>query len=65
LAVLRFSQGPVVDSGDGAFAGRVEGPVPPSIEEAEPVEAAAPGSFGTVGGLAIDPRLQAMVQAGR
>ena len=54
-----------MDSGDGAFAGRVEGPVPPSIEEAEPVEAAAPGSFGTVGGLAIDPRLQAMVQAGR
>ena len=34
------------------------------------IDAAAPGSLGTasvgtIGGLAIDPRLQAMVQAGR
>jgi subfamily B ATP-binding cassette protein HlyB/CyaB len=54
-----------VDSGDAAFAGRLEGPAP-----LESVEAAAPGSLGTasvgtIGGLAIDPRLQAMVQAGR
>ena len=51
-----------MDSADGAFAGSLEEPIPSLTQEAP---GAQPGSLGTVGGLAIDPRLQAMVQAGR
>jgi ATP-binding cassette subfamily B protein len=46
-----------VDSADGAFAGRLEKAVPSLTEP--------PDSVGAVRGPAIDPRLQAMIQAGR
>ena len=46
-----------MDNADGAFAGSLEEPLPSVVQEL--------GSLGTVGGLAIDPRLQAVVQAGR
>ena len=49
-----------MDSGDGAVASRLEERVLPLIEEA-----VRPRPLGTIGGPALDPRLQAMVQAGR
>ena len=38
---------------------RPPSPRPLQTQEGEMIDAAAPGSLGTVGGLAIDPRLQA------